>query len=86
MAGPEYVELAGGLNNEQYGELCEIMGTANHMEVPRPRSGHIRELNGLGVQFASNCMNCASPDTGNMETLCRFANSEQKEAVCTSHI
>jgi len=61
VAGPEYVELAGGLNNQQYGQLCEIMGTANHME------------------FASQCMNCASPDTGNMETLCRFASAAQKE-------
>jgi len=60
-AGPDYVKMGGGLNNVQYGELCEIMGTANHME------------------WASQCMNCASPDTGNMETLARFANDWQKE-------
>ena len=51
----------GGLNNQQYGELCEIMGTGNHME------------------FAPQAMNCASPDTGNMETLARFATPAQKE-------
>jgi alkylation response protein AidB-like acyl-CoA dehydrogenase len=51
----------GGLSNMQYGELCEIMGSGNHME------------------FAPQAMNCASPDTGNMETLGRFATPEQKE-------
>jgi alkylation response protein AidB-like acyl-CoA dehydrogenase len=49
-----------GLTNLQYANLCEIMGTANHME------------------FCSEVCNCASPDTGNMETLARFANEEQK--------
>jgi len=49
-----------GLNNEQYAELCEIMGTASHME------------------FAAQATNCSSPDTGNMETIARFGNANQK--------
>jgi len=57
--GPGYE--GGGLSNFQYGSLCEIMGTANHME------------------FAAEAMNCASPDTGNMETIARFGTVEQKE-------
>jgi hypothetical protein len=28
--GPSY--RGAGLNNKQYGALCEIMGTSNHME------------------------------------------------------
>lgn len=51
----------GGLSNFQYGSLCEIMGTSNHMEL------------------AAEAMNCASPDTGNMETIARFGTTAQKE-------
>ena len=29
--GPSYT--GAGLNNKQYGALCEIMGTSNHMEL-----------------------------------------------------
>ena len=50
----------GGLNNLQYGGICEILGTSNHIE------------------FAAQCTNCTSPDTGNMELLSRFATEEQK--------
>jgi len=31
------------------------------------------------MEFAAQAMNCASPDTGNMETLARFGNNEQKQ-------
>jgi alkylation response protein AidB-like acyl-CoA dehydrogenase len=50
----------GGLTNLQYAEICEIMGTSNHIE------------------FAAQCCNCTSPDTGNMEVLARFGSEEQK--------
>jgi alkylation response protein AidB-like acyl-CoA dehydrogenase len=30
------------------------------------------------MEFASEATNCTSPDTGNMEVLCRYANDEQK--------
>lgn len=50
----------GGLNNLQYADCCEIMGTSNHAE------------------FAAECCNCSSPDTGNMEVLARFGTEEQK--------
>jgi len=51
----------GGLNNLQYADCCEIMGTANHAE------------------FAAECCNCSSPDTGNMEVLARFGTEEHKK-------
>lgn len=59
LAGADF--KGAGLANAQYAELCEIMGTASHMEL------------------AAQATNCASPDTGNMETLARFGNAEQKE-------
>ena len=30
-------------------------------------------------EFAATACNCASPDTGNMETIARFGNEAQKE-------
>jgi alkylation response protein AidB-like acyl-CoA dehydrogenase len=50
----------GGLTNLQYADVCEILGTSNHIE------------------FAAQCCNCTSPDTGNMEVLARFGTEEQK--------
>eukprot|EP00820_Chromera_velia_P024261 Cvel_32779.t1-p1 / transcript=Cvel_32779.t1 / gene=Cvel_32779 / organism=Chromera_velia_CCMP2878 / gene_product=Acyl-CoA dehydrogenase family member 10, putative / transcript_product=Acyl-CoA dehydrogenase family member 10, putative / location=Cvel_scaffold5180:395-6054(+) / protein_length=506 / sequence_SO=supercontig / SO=protein_coding / is_pseudo=false len=38
----------------------------------------ICETTGWSV-FAPECFNCAAPDTGNMETLLRFGNDQQKE-------
>ena len=39
------------------------------------------ELMGTSVhfEFAATACNCASPDTGNMETIARFGNEQQKE-------
>ena len=42
--------------------------------------GEVCEILGTSVpaEFASQCCNCASPDTGNMEVLARFATAEQR--------
>ena len=31
------------------------------------------------MEFAAQCTNCTSPDTGNMEVLARFGTEEQKK-------
>jgi hypothetical protein len=53
--GPDYA--GAGLNNKQYGALCEIMGTANHMEFAAqatncasPGSLHLKTKS-LCIQF-----------------------------------
>lgn len=45
----------------------------------------ICEILGTSVpmEFASECTNCTSPDTGNMEVLCRYANDKQKREWLT---
>ncbi|GBG34558.1 Acyl-CoA dehydrogenase family member 11, partial [Hondaea fermentalgiana] len=59
LAGEGYE--GAGLNNAQYAEICEIIGTSCHIE------------------FAAECTNSSSPDTGNMETIARYGNEAQKK-------
>ena len=42
---------------------------------------HLCEIMGTSnhIEFAAQCTNCASPDTGNMEVLARFGTEEQKK-------
>ncbi|KAM5533554.1 hypothetical protein V8D89_012770 [Ganoderma adspersum] len=41
--------------------------------------GTMAELLGHGGVFASEVVNCSAPDTGNMETLARYASPEQQQ-------
>ena len=40
---------------------------------------HLAEISGRAVHLAPEAMNCAAPDTGNMEVLTLFGTPEQKE-------
>ncbi len=51
--------------------------------TPEPVSNldyaHLAEISGRAVHLAPEAMNCAAPDTGNMEVLTLFGTPEQKE-------
>jgi acyl-CoA dehydrogenase len=40
---------------------------------------HLAEISGRSVELAPEAMNCAAPDTGNMEVLALFGSPEQQE-------
>lgn len=40
---------------------------------------HLAELSGRAIELAPATMNCAAPDTGNMEVLAQFGSPEQQE-------
>ncbi|WP_286966653.1 MULTISPECIES: acyl-CoA dehydrogenase family protein [Arsenicicoccus] len=40
---------------------------------------HLAELSGHAIELAPPAMNCAAPDTGNMEVLAQFGSPEQQE-------
>ncbi len=41
----------------------------------------LAELTGWSLEIAPEALNCAAPDTGNMETLHLFGTDEQRQAV-----
>eukprot|EP00946_MAST-07B_sp_MAST-7B-sp1_P002816 g2816.t1 len=61
-------------------DSAAVAGTSLGGGLTNAQYGQVCEILGTSVpaEFASQCCNCASPDTGNMEVLARFANEEQK--------
>ncbi|MBQ1158167.1 acyl-CoA dehydrogenase family protein [Streptomyces sp. A73] len=57
-----------GLSGEEYGA-----GLTNLQYAP------LAEITGRSPQLAPTALNCAAPDTGNMELLAQFGSSEQRE-------
>lgn len=50
-----------------------------HDPLPNLDYARIAELSGRSLHLAPEAMNCAAPDTGNMEVLSMFGTPEQKE-------
>lgn len=86
--------LGYGLNNRQYAEICEIMGTRCVVQCVRsvrqpqrfPIALHISHYchpshTSCHMEFAAQATNCTSPDTGNMEVLARYATPAQQKQV-----
>lgn len=73
---------------EELKKVARDLGLWN-LFLPHPEPGHeplsnldyarIAELTGRSIHIAPEAMNCAAPDTGNMELLSMFGTPEQKE-------
>jgi acyl-CoA dehydrogenase len=50
-----------------------------HEPITNSEYAHLAEISGRSLFVAPEAMNCAAPDTGNMELLSMFATPEQKE-------
>lgn len=73
---------------EELKQKARSLGLWNFF-LPHPEEGHdpltnseyapLAELSGRSLYLAPEAMNCAAPDTGNMELLSMFGTPEQKE-------
>ena len=61
-------------------DSAAVAGTSLGGGLTNRQYGEICEIMGTSVpmEFAAQATNCTSPDSGNMETLARYGNDEQK--------